>query len=190
MAKKIKKTPVDGEVNSKKIAKHTLAGAGHVLRAGEIGARQETFSHPWDPGSELIGVALGKHLGLKRVGVSIVRLPAGAPGDAPYAKHREEEWAYILSGEGLALIGDEEVLVGAGDFLAFPAPQVVHHIKNAGQDDLVYLTGGENAKMDIVDFPTLGKRLVRAGGEITAYPMEAGDVLSAGKAKKSKKAKA
>jgi uncharacterized cupin superfamily protein len=187
MAKKVKKQPVGGAESAKH--KAAAGGSAYVLRARDIGARQEVFSQPWDPDSELIGVRLGKYLGLKRVGVSIVRLPAGANGEAAYAKHREEEWVYVLMGEGLALIGDVEVPVGAGDFLAFPAPQVTHQLKNAGQDDLVYLTGGENAKMDIVDFPSLGKRLVRVGGEITAYPMGAGDILSAGKAKKAKKLK-
>jgi uncharacterized cupin superfamily protein len=191
MAKNVKKTKrAATEAGPKSVAKATDQSAeAHILRAKEIGKRQQTFSHPWNPNSELIGVELAKQLGLRRVGVSIMRVPPGKESDAPHANHRAEEWLYILMGEGLALIGNAEVPVGAGDFIAFPAPQVVHQLKNAGQDDLVYLTGGENTKMDIVDFPTLGKRLVRAGGEVTAYPMEAGDVLSAGKSKKPKKPK-
>jgi uncharacterized cupin superfamily protein len=188
MTKKVKKRAVESaEKGSAGIVSH---GGAHILRASQIGARQEPFSHHWNPKSELIGVQLGKQLGLKRVGVTIARMPPGKESFVPHAHHREEEWLYILMGEGTALIGDEEMPVGAGDFLAFPAPQVTHHLRNTGSEDLVYLMGGENAKMDIVDFPTLGKRLVRAGTEVTAYPMEAGDVLNPGKPKKVKKPKA
>lgn len=186
--------PADGakaeaaKTRTKKSAR--APGAENLLKANAIGKLQERFCHPWNPNSEMFGVQLGKRLGLKRVGVSILRLPAGKESFAPHAHHREEEWLYVLMGEGKALIGDEEVSVGAGDFLAFPAPQVLHHLTNVGADDFVYLVGGENAKMDIVDFPTLGKRTVRAGSEITVYPMEAGAVLSLAKPKKPKKAKA
>lgn len=31
--------------------------------------------------------------------------------------YREEEWIYVLAGRGIAEIGDEEITVGAGDFL-------------------------------------------------------------------------
>ena len=45
----------------------------NVLRSRDIGARQQTFRHPWNPNSEITGVQLGVALGLKRVGVSIAR---------------------------------------------------------------------------------------------------------------------
>ncbi|MES1159035.1 MAG: cupin domain-containing protein [Terricaulis silvestris] len=158
-----------------------------LLRGREISAREQGFSHPWNPNSELIGVRLGRELGLKRTGVSIARIPSGKESYVPHAHHREEEWLYILSGEGLAIIGDEAVRVRGGDFLAFPAPQVAHHLKNAGEVDLVYLMGGENAKMDVVDFPTLGKRTVRLGDRVTVYDMASGEDMVMPKPKKKKK---
>ena len=163
----------------------------HVLRAADIAAKQQPFSHPWNPKSELIGVLLGKALGLKRTGVAIARIPAGKESFVPHAHHREEEWLYILMGEGAALIGEDEVRVGAGDFIAFPAPQVTHHLKNVGGDDLVYLMGGEHAKMDVVDFPTLGRRTVRLGDETTVYEVDAAAAfpMSQGGPKQSKKDK-
>lgn len=191
MAKKAKKAALKGAADEKLKPSKTAVkgGEGYILRAREIGERQERFSHPWNAKSELFGVQLGKALGLKRSGVTIARMPSGKESYIPHAHHREEEWLYILSGEGVALIDEEEVPVGPGDFIAFPAPQVTHHLWNAGAEDLVYLMGGEHAKMDIVDFPTLGKRLVRAGGEVTAYPMEAGAVISVAKPKSAKKSK-
>ncbi|HWA00890.1 MAG TPA: cupin domain-containing protein [Caulobacterales bacterium] len=160
----------------------------HVLRARNIGAMQQTFSHPWNPNSQITGVQLSRQLGLKRAGVSIARIAPGKESFVPHAHHREEEWLYILMGEGLALIGEENVRVGAGDFIAFPAPQVTHHLTNVGGEDLVYLMGGEHAKMDVVDFPTLAKRTVRLGDRVTVYDAESGVELSMPKpAKKAKK---
>lgn len=162
MAKKSKK--------AKKADQGASSGAAsHVLRAAEIGARQESEGHPWNPNAEMIGVDLGKRLGLKRTSVSIARVPAGKECGVPEARHREEQWVYVLMGQGLARIGEEEIEVGSGDFLAYPAPQILHHLKNIGGGDLVYLTGGETAKMDVVDYPTLGKRAVRLGETVTVY---------------------
>ncbi len=182
MAKKAKK-----EKTAEAKAETKAVANPHLLRAKDIAARQQTVSHPWNPNSELIGVQLGKALGLKRSGVSIARIPPGKESYVPHAHHREEEWLYILMGEGLALVGEEEIPVGAGDFMAFPAPQITHHLKNVGADDLVYLMGGETAKMDVVDYPTLGKRMVRVGGEVTVYEIAAGEVVQAKPAKKKAK---
>ncbi len=42
----------------------------------------------------------------------------------------EEEWVYILSGRGIAEIGDREYEVEPGDFMGFGLPQQPHHIRN------------------------------------------------------------
>lgn len=160
----------------------------HLLTAAEIGARQETFNHPWNPKSEVIGVRLGHALGLTRVAVNIARIPAGQESFLPHAHQREEEWLFILSGQGMALIGEEEIAVSMGDFLAFPAPQTVHHLKNPGPDDLVYLMGGEQMTTDAVDFPTLGKRLVAVNGEPRLYGADDGRNPFAGGPPQGKKA--
>lgn len=193
MAKKSKKAQ-KGEAKGKKAKEADVPVAAvdaanpHLLRARDIGAMQQSFSHPWNPNSEIIGVQLGKALGLKRAGVSIARVPPGKESFVPHAHHREEEWLYILMGEGHALVGEEWLPVGAGDFLAFPAPQVTHHLRNVGAEDLVYLMGGENPKMDVVDFPTLGKRTVRLGDRVTVYDSASGVELPMPKPqKKSKK---
>jgi len=138
---------------------------------------------------------MGRELGLKRMGVNFARIPAGKESYVPHAHQREEEWIYILYGQGMALIGDVEVEVGPGDFMAFPAPQVAHHLRNTGFEDLVYLMGGENRDMDIVEFPTLKKRMVWHAGDVRAYAGDAGvnpfapAKAKPGKAKKSAKRK-
>jgi uncharacterized cupin superfamily protein len=141
----------------------------YLLRADAIAAGAATFSHPWNPASEVRGAMLARATGLRRTGVNLARLAPGKESFTPHAHQREEEWIYILSGRGVALIGAEEVEVGAGDFLGFPAPQPVHHMRNPGPEDLVYLMGGEIAAFDAVDFPVQKKRLVRIGDDTRVY---------------------
>ncbi|CAA9410748.1 MAG: hypothetical protein AVDCRST_MAG01-01-1602 [uncultured Rubrobacteraceae bacterium] len=141
-----------------------------VVRSGEAEQDSTRFSHPWNPRSELYGTRLSSLVGFSRVGVSRVRVPPGKESFAYHSHYREEEWIYVLSGRGVAEIGDEEVEVGAGDFLGFAAPQVAHHLRNPSDaEDLVYLVGGEALDVDVADFPRLGKRMVRHGQEVEIY---------------------
>ena len=47
--------------------------------------------------------------------------------------------------------------------MAFPTPSVAHHLRNPGDQELVYLMGGENLEVEVADFPHLGKRMFRQG---------------------------
>ena len=72
----------------------------------------------------------------------------------------QEEWSYIVEGEGTAQIGEEKFKVSAGDFIAFPLNGKAHTIVNTGAGELVYLTGGEDTPYDIGHFPSIGKMIV------------------------------
>jgi uncharacterized cupin superfamily protein len=134
-----------------------------LLRATQILATLQPFSHPWNPNSEIAGAFLGRAVGLKRTGVNFVRIPPGKESFVYHSHECEEEWIYILSGAGTAEIDGETVEVGAGDFMGFPTPAIAHHLRNTGDEDLVYLMGGENLEVEIADFPHLGKRMLRRG---------------------------
>jgi uncharacterized cupin superfamily protein len=140
-----------------------------LLRAAEIRARESSHSHPWNPQSQLIGLRLSTATGLQRTGVSLVRLPPGKESFVYHAHRFEEEWIYILSGRGIAEIDGAEYQVGAGDFMGFGTPGVAHHLRNPFHEPLQYLMGGENREFEIAEFPRLGKRMVRAGTEVTVY---------------------
>jgi len=133
----------------------------YLLRAADIAARSQTFSHPWSANSEVTGYQMGKATGLKRTGVNLARIPPGKEA-FPYHSHwQEEEWIYILEGRGLARVDGNEFEVTAGDFMAFPAPGVAHSLRNPFEQELVYLMGGESRELDIADFPDLGRRMFR-----------------------------
>lgn len=146
----------------------------NLIRAADIAASESRHSHPWNENSEMHGTHLSSLAGLQRTGVSIVRVPPGKESFVYHLHHFEEEWIYILSGNGVAEIDDSEHEVGPGDFMAFPTPSVAHHLRNTGQADLVYLMGGENREFDVADFPRLNKRMVRRGDEIDIYDLDAG----------------
>ena len=137
---------------------------GTVIRAAE---RPEDwkFSHPFNEHSEMNGISLGDAAGLKRVGVHIVRVPPGKESAIYHTHHAEEEFYFILSGKGIAEVGDDEVEVGPGDFIGLPAPSVGHHLRNPFDEDLVYLAGGERREIEFAEFPRIGKKLIRVGRE-------------------------
>ncbi len=135
----------------------------------------EAYRHPFNPKSEMHGCVLGRQVGLTRVGLTFIRVP---PGRESFVFHRhnvEEEFAFVLSGKGVVDIGDETFDLGPGDFVGFPAGTHAHHIRNTGTEDLVYLSGGENARVEIGDFPREGKRIVRIEREATVYPIALGE---------------
>lgn len=146
----------------------------HLLRKADISEKQSTFSHPWNANSEVMGTHMSRIAGLQRTGVSLVRIAPGKESFAYHLHHREEEWMYIISGKGMALIDGEQYELHAGDFVAFPTPSVAHHTSNPFDKELVYIMGGENLEYEIADFPELGKRMLRRGENIEIYELADG----------------
>ena len=116
--------------------------------------------------------SLGDAVGLERLGVHMMRVPPGKESFVYHAHHTEEEFIYILSGRGIAEIGDEEIEVGPGDFMGFPTPSVGHHLRNPFDQDLVYISGGERRASEVADFPRVGKRLVRVGMSVSIHRID------------------
>ena len=131
------------------------------------------MSHPLNPRSEMHGVMLGDLVGLRRLGVNLIRLPPGKESCVLHTHAAEEEFLLILSGHGVAEIGDRELEVGPGDFMGFPTPSVAHHLRNESDVDLVYLVGGERREVEIAEFPRLGTTVIRIGGEARAVATDA-----------------
>ncbi|HKE43301.1 MAG TPA: cupin domain-containing protein [Steroidobacteraceae bacterium] len=151
-----------------------------LLRASDIAQHSQTFSHPWNPRSEISGAMLGRMTGLKRTGVNFARIAPGKESFVYHSHASEEEWIYILSGHATARIDGQEYPVGPGDFMGFPTPSVAHHLVNTGKEDLIYLMGGESREMEVSDFPDLGRRMVRRGAQIEVYDIKDGKPLAPG----------
>jgi uncharacterized cupin superfamily protein len=141
----------------------------NIVRAADIAAHSQEFSHPWNPLSELRGTQLARSVGLKRTGVNFIRVPPGKESFVYHSHQYEEEWVYVLSGRAIALIDEVEYEIATGDFIGYPAPSVAHLMRNPGPGDLVYLSGGEHREFEVADFPRLGKRMVRTGEKVDVY---------------------
>ena len=133
-----------------------------LVKAEQIRSmEQEVFVHPLNPESEAHYRSLSHLVGLRRLGFHMVRIAPGTEG-AEYHSHRvEEEFFYILSGRGVALIDGKEYVIGPGDFMGFTTPSVPHLITNDSQEDLVYLVGGERRPFELAEYPRRKKFLVR-----------------------------
>ena len=144
-------------------------GSGRpLIKAAELARSAEVeIRHPFNPNSEVHLKRLGQPTGLQRLSLSIGRVPPGKESFVYHAHERDEEFLFILSGRGLAEIGEETVEVGRGDFMGFPAPSVGHHLKNPFTEDLIYLMGGEKSGFDIGRYPRIGKQIIFARGTIT-----------------------
>ncbi|MEL6402282.1 MAG: cupin domain-containing protein [Cyanobacteria bacterium J06626_4] len=141
-----------------------------LLKASDINSMDAfEFHHPLNPNSEIYLRFLGRAVGLKRIGVTIARVPPGKESFIYHAHQNEEEWVYILSGRGIAEIGDQEYEVGPGDFMGFGLPQQPHHLRNPFSEELVYLIGGEAGRFDVGIFPRLGKRLIQDGESVYIF---------------------
>ena len=146
----------------------------YLLRAADIAARAQSFSHPWNPNSELTGYQMAKATGLRRTGVNFARMAPGKESFVYHSHWTEEEWIYVIEGRGIARIDGTDYEVGAGDFMAFPTPGVAHHLRNPFETDLVYLMGGENRDVEVADFPDLGKRMFRSPKSVEIFDLKDG----------------
>jgi len=108
---------------------------------------------------------LGRPAGSHVLGANLTEVAPGAVS-FPFHYHcATEEALFILSGKGIARIGDARVEVRAGDYIAFPVgPEHPHQMINDGTEPLVYLCVSANAmKVDVVGYPDSKKLAATAG---------------------------
>jgi len=111
-------------------------------------------------------------LGLEDIGVHMVRIEPGHDSTTFHTHHYDEEFLYIISGRGIARLGDVEREIGAGDFMAFGKHSVAHSLTNSFDEDLVYLMGGNRSEVDVCDYPDLSRRQYRLSGNREFIDME------------------
>jgi uncharacterized cupin superfamily protein len=151
-------------------------GTPRLLRARDrADLVEETFRHPFNSRSELHGCDLARAAGLARTGLILARVPPHLESYAPHSHAAQEEWLFVVRGRGIVDIGDESHEIGPGDFVGFPAGAPAHHVRNPSDEDLVYLCGGERGEVDVIEYPSSGKVVIRVGAEMKVYPLRAGE---------------
>jgi uncharacterized cupin superfamily protein len=139
-------------------APHPLLSAAAIATMPE-----QVFVHPLNPRAIRHTKSLGDAVGCIHLGIHLVRLAPGDESTQYHRHHAEEEFIYILSGRGLAELGEDTVEVKAGDFMGFAPNSLAHAMSNPFDEDLVYLMGGTRLDYDICDYPKVNQRLYRVG---------------------------
>jgi uncharacterized cupin superfamily protein len=131
-----------------------------LLKAASIAAMDaEVRQHSLNPNAIRLRKALGDTTGLSQLGVHLITLMPGRESSEYHRHLYEEEFVYILAGEGEALIDDVAHAVAAGDFLGFARGGPAHVLKNTGTEPLALLVAGQRLEQDICDYPHVRKRL-------------------------------
>ena len=117
------------------------------MKAADIAALSEDKRvHQFNDTAVRHTKSLSEILGLNTIGVHLVRLESGSDSTEFHFHHNDEEFIYILSGSGVAEIGNDTVVVEAGDFMGFTQHSLPHSMHNPNIDDLVYLMGGSRCQ--------------------------------------------
>ena len=108
--------------------------------------------------------SLGDLVGLGGFGFHIIEVNPGCESTEFHQHHFEDECTYVLEGTGTVVIGEERIGVGPGDFIGYPAGGPAHTMVNDGDQVLRCIVVGSRLIHDVADYPKLGKRLFRNGG--------------------------
>jgi len=130
--------------------------------------------HPMQDDAEVYWANLSQQAGMERAHLNFVRVP---PGKAAFPIHShaiQEEFVFILSGTGVARIGEDDLPVGPGDYLGYPVDGTPHGLRNTGSEDLVCLMGGERTPTEVATFPELGKIAIQHGTGMTFHEIKDG----------------
>jgi uncharacterized cupin superfamily protein len=131
--------------------------------------------------SEGIGAIVrspGDATGLSRMGVHIRSVEPGFAGTHRHCHTVEEEWSYVLSGQGTVRIGPLRIPVRAGHFVGFPPGPRPHHFIAGSDTPLTLFEGGERRPKEDGGWYVDTRKLWRNGGFVEPYeppPAEQGD---------------
>ncbi len=150
----------------------------HLVCAADINSLPETrVQHQFNANAIRHTKTLSETTGMQRIGIHQVRLAPGCDSTTHHSHDADEEFIYVLSGFGVARIGDEEFQIGPGDFMGFPAPSPAHSMSNTSDEDLVYLMGGERNPCDVVHYPDIQRSMVKSQGRRTWFDWKDGNEL-------------
>ncbi|MEM7100723.1 MAG: cupin domain-containing protein [Pseudomonadota bacterium] len=145
----------------------------HIKRATDIAQMPEkVVQHQFNDNAVRHTRSLTPETGMQRIGVHLVRLEPGRDSTTHHFHDGDEEFIYVLEGRGTARIGDEYIEIGAGDFMGFPAPSPAHSMHNSGEEDLVYLMGGEANAWDTVHYPDQARSMIKSHGRRAWFDWE------------------
>ena len=107
-----------------------------------------------------------RKLGSTLAGLRVYRLAPGKRSTRLHRHHYQEEFFLILEGRGTLRHGTEDVPVGPGDFIYYPAGDPVPHtFVNTGGAPLEYIATGNRVSHEVCEYPEDGTIYVEAIGK-------------------------
>jgi len=101
---------------------------------------------------------LGRAANARKLGCALYELLPGKRGFPFHCHHANEEAIYILDGEATLRLGDREIAVRAGDFIAIPpGPSLPHQLVNTSHAALHYLCMSTMQYPEVVVYPDTQK---------------------------------
>ncbi len=139
---------------------------GYILKKADIDTMDgKPFTHFLNPNAHRIGRPLGDLTGLTGLGFHLITVPQGFESTEFHVHLYEDECAYILSGTGQVVIGENIFDIAAGDFIGYRAGGFAHTMKNTGKEPLECIVVGQRLAHDICDYPKQQKRLYTNHGQ-------------------------
>lgn len=134
----------------------------YVIKKSKIATMEGlTKKHFLNPNAQRTNKSLGDLTGLQNIGFHIIEVPPGCESTEYHVHYHEEECTYILSGNGVVVIGGEETPISEGDFIGYRAGGKPHTMKNVGSTPLKCIVTGQRLNHDVGDYPNQKKRIYR-----------------------------
>jgi uncharacterized cupin superfamily protein len=125
-----------------------------VVNAEEVPSTELSYGQRFKITRKQLGVAAGA----QKLGCTLVELPPGKRSWPLHYHAANEEAIYVLEGRGRIRIGDSEVLVRAGDYVALlSGPDAAHQTFNDSNAALRYLCISTMIEPDVNFYPESNK---------------------------------
>jgi uncharacterized cupin superfamily protein len=137
-----------------------MADHPNVVRADELAWAEQSHGERFAHRRKQLSAASGA----EKLGCSLYEIPPERRA-WPYHYHlANEEAIYILEGSGVLRIGESEVEVAGGDYVALPVgPATAHQIINRSNAPLRYLCFSTMVEPDVLVYPDSNKVGLFAG---------------------------
>jgi uncharacterized cupin superfamily protein len=120
----------------------------------------------WKDKIGLITKELGKSVGSQKIYINLDSVPPKGFSTKYHNHSQQEEFFYIVSGNGILRLNDQETTVKQGDFLSKPAGKNISHtFYNSGTEPLLIIDIGTNEKEDTCYYPDEDIYLYKSNGD-------------------------
>lgn len=136
----------------------------NIVNIEDIEPRSQSKGEKFGFNSRRLGPAVGS----KSIGSSYIEIEPGRQAFPNHYHTANEEAVFVVEGSGLVRIGQNEVQIRKGDYIAFPVgPEHSHSIRNNSSEILKLLCISTLNPVEIIGYPDSKKFAMSAASEVT-----------------------